>query len=45
VNSIDLVLPDAENADEGGVYDADGDSGKSGGLVGAVSGSVGKVPE
>jgi hypothetical protein len=31
------VLPGAEDADEGGVHDADGESGESGGLVGQVS--------
>jgi hypothetical protein len=33
------VLPDAEDADEGGVHDADAESGESGGLAGAVSAS------
>ena len=32
-----LLLPGAEDADEGGVHDADGESGESGGLVGQVS--------
>ena len=32
-----VVLPGAEDADEGGVHDADGESGESGGLVGQVS--------
>jgi hypothetical protein len=32
-----LVLRDAEDADEGGVHDADGNSGESGGVVGEVS--------
>jgi hypothetical protein len=31
------LLPGAEDADEGGVHDADGESGESGGLVGQVS--------
>jgi hypothetical protein len=34
----------AEGADESGVHDADGNSGESGGVVGEVSGRVGKVP-
>jgi hypothetical protein len=32
-----LVLRDAEDADEGGVHDADGNPGESGGVVGEVS--------
>jgi hypothetical protein len=38
------VLPGAEDADEGGVHDADGESGDSGSVVGKVPGYVGKVP-
>jgi hypothetical protein len=34
---VGQVLPGAEDADEGGVHDADGESGESGGLVGQVS--------
>jgi hypothetical protein len=36
-NAQHLLLPGAEDADEGGVHDADGESGESGGLVGQVS--------
>jgi hypothetical protein len=39
-----LVLPDAENADVGGVHHADGELGNSGGVVGEVPRSVGTVP-
>ncbi len=39
------VLPDTENADVGGVHDADEKPGNSGGVVGAVPGSVGEVPD
>jgi hypothetical protein len=42
--SARAVLRDAEDADEGGVHDADGNSGESGGVVGEVSVHVGKVP-
>jgi hypothetical protein len=38
------VLGDTEGADDGGVYDADENSGKSGGVVGKVPGYGGKVP-
>jgi len=38
------VLPDTENADVGGVHDADGESGNSGGVVGEVPRYVGTVP-
>jgi hypothetical protein len=38
------VLPGAEDADVGGVQDADGEPGISGGVVGEVPGYVGKVP-
>jgi hypothetical protein len=38
------VLPGAEDADEGGVHDADGESDDSGSVVGKVPGYVGKVP-
>ena len=38
------VLPDTENADLGGVHDADGEPGNSGGVVGEVPGQVGTVP-
>ena len=40
-----LVLPDTENADVGGVHDADEKPGNSGGVVGEVPGSVGEVPD
>jgi hypothetical protein len=39
------VLPGAENADVGGVHDADGERGNSGGVVGEVPGYVGTVPD
>jgi hypothetical protein len=39
------VLPDTENADVGGVHDADEKPGNSGGVVGEVPGSVGEVPD
>jgi hypothetical protein len=38
------VLRGVENADEGGVHDADEKSDDSGGVVGEVPGYVGKVP-
>jgi hypothetical protein len=38
------VLPDAENSDVGGVHDADGKPGISGGVVGDVPGYMGTVP-
>jgi hypothetical protein len=38
------LLRDTEDADDGGVHDADENSGKSGGVVGKVPGYVGKVP-
>jgi hypothetical protein len=38
------VLPGAEDADIGGVHDADGKSGISRGVMGEVPGRVGKVP-
>jgi hypothetical protein len=38
------VLRGAEDADEGGIHDADGKSDDSGGVVGKVPGYVGKVP-
>ena len=38
------LLPDTENADVGGVHDADEKPGNSGGVVGEVPGSVGEVP-
>jgi hypothetical protein len=40
-----LVLPDTENSDVGGVHDADGEPGISGGVVGEVPGYVGTVPD
>ena len=39
-----LVLPGAEDADEGGVHVAHEESGDSGSVVGEVPGGVGKVP-
>ena len=39
------VLPGAEDADVGGVHDADGEPGISGGVVGEVPGYVGTVPD
>jgi hypothetical protein len=39
------VLPDTENSDVGGVHDADGEPGISGGVVGEVPGYVGTVPD
>ena len=39
-----VLLRGAEDADEGGVHDADGESGDSGSVVGKVPGYVGKVP-
>ncbi len=39
------VLPDTENADVGGVHDADGEPGNSGGVVGEVPGCMGTVPD
>lgn len=39
------VLPDTENSDVGGVHDADGEPGNSGGVVGEVPGYVGTVPD
>jgi hypothetical protein len=39
------LLPDTENADVGGVHDADGEPGNSGGVVGEVPGYVGTVPD
>jgi len=38
------MLRGTEDADEGGVHDADQDSGKSGGVMGKLPGYVGKVP-
>jgi hypothetical protein len=40
-----MLLPDTENADVGGVHDADEKPGNSGGVVGEVPGSVGEVPD
>ena len=40
-----LLLPDTENSDVGGVHDADGEPGISGGVVGEVPGYVGTVPD
>ena len=40
-----LLLPDTENSDVGGVHDADGEPGNSGGVVGEVPGYVGEVPD
>jgi hypothetical protein len=37
--------PTLKNADVGGVHDADGEPGKSGGVVGEVPGYVGTVPD
>jgi hypothetical protein len=45
MRSSEWVLPDTENADVGGVHDADGKPGNSGGVVGEVPGSVGTVPD
>jgi ATP-dependent exoDNAse (exonuclease V) alpha subunit len=42
--ATDQVLPGVEDADEGGVHDADGESDDSGSVVGKVPGYVGKVP-
>jgi len=39
-----LVLPDAENSDEGGARDTNEEPDNSGGLVGEVPGYVGEVP-
>lgn len=39
------MLPDTEDADVGGVHDADEGSGISGGVVGEVPGYVGEVPD
>ena len=39
------LLPDTENADVGGVRDADGEPGDSGGAMGEVPGYVGTVPD
>jgi hypothetical protein len=39
------LLPDTENSDVGGVHDADGEPGISGGVVGEVPGYVGTVPD
>jgi hypothetical protein len=39
-----VVLPDTEDADVGGVHDADGKPGNSGGVVSKVPGEVGTVP-
>jgi hypothetical protein len=39
------LLPGAENADVGGVHDADGEPGNSGGVVGEVPVHVGEVPD
>jgi hypothetical protein len=44
IRPVYLVLPDTENADVGGVHDADEKPGNSGGVVGEVPGSVGEVP-
>jgi hypothetical protein len=38
-------VADAENADVGGVHDADGKPGNSGGVVGQVPGYIGTVPD
>jgi hypothetical protein len=38
------VLPDTENADVGGVHDADGEPGNSGGVVVEVPRYVGTLP-
>jgi hypothetical protein len=38
------VVRGAEDADEGGVHDANGESADSGSVVGKVPGYVGKVP-
>jgi hypothetical protein len=40
----DLLFPRAEDADVGGVHDADREPGNSGGVVGEAPGSVGTVP-
>jgi hypothetical protein len=40
----DGMLPGAEDADVGGVHDADGEPGIPGGVVGEVPGYVGTVP-
>ncbi len=37
--------PDTENADVVGIYGADENSGESGGVVGEVSGPIGKMPD
>jgi hypothetical protein len=42
---VTLLLPDTENSDVGGVHDADGEPGISGGVVGEVPGYVGTVPD
>jgi len=39
-----LLLPDAENSDEGGARDTHEEPDNSGGLVGEVPGYVGEVP-
>jgi hypothetical protein len=39
------LLPGAENADVGGVHDADGEPDNSGGVVGEVPVHVGEVPD
>jgi hypothetical protein len=39
------LLPGTENADVGGVHDADGELGNWGGVVGEVPGYVGTVPD
>jgi hypothetical protein len=44
MRSSEWVLPDTENADVGGVHDADGKPGNSGGVVSKVPGEVGTVP-
>jgi hypothetical protein len=41
---VTRLLRGAEDADEGGVHDADRESGDSGSVVGEVPGYVGKVP-
>jgi hypothetical protein len=38
------MLPGAEDADVGGVHDADGEPDNSGGVVGEVPGYMGTVP-
>jgi len=44
MHQLGQLLPGAEDADVGGVYDADGKPGNSGGVVGEVPGYMGTVP-